>query len=276
MKPPTREEVQEANVRLHSLLADVYRETEPHFKPENVARVDAILAGLKARTAGRRLLDIGCGTGFVIDIAKRHFPVVRGIDITPAMLAKVDCGGGDVQVTEARSEQIPFADGSFDVCTAYAVLHHLHELGPTLREVFRVLRPGGVFYADLDPNHYFWEALRALPEGRYAAVVEREIDAVRNKDRELHEKFGVAPEILNRAERFKHGEGGFREETLRAELAAAGFADAEVGYNWFLGEGKVIHSPELRHAADALRSHLRELLPLSRHLFKYVQVVARR
>ena len=56
--------------------------------PKTKARVRARLQDLRAEFGGR-LLDIGCGTGFIIDLAADQFDDVRGIDLTPAMLARV-------------------------------------------------------------------------------------------------------------------------------------------------------------------------------------------
>jgi ubiquinone/menaquinone biosynthesis C-methylase UbiE len=275
----TRADVLNANIALHTQLADVYKETEPHYRPENQARVEAILTQLAGSRRDARLLDVGCGMGFIIDIAKRHFTGIDGIDITEAMLQRVDtsAAGCEITVRIAEVEALPFADNSYDAVTAYAVIHHLHSLKPAFEEIFRVLKPGGWFYTDTDPNFYFWDAMRALPEdGCYAPSVRREIDAVRHKDRELQEEFGVAPELLNMAEILKHDSGGFRAEELEALLREVGFREATVHYEWFVGEARVIHSADTTMAADQIRLVLNELLPLTRHLFKYLRIMARK
>jgi len=276
----TRTDVINANIALHTQLADVYRETEPHYRPENQARVEQVLKQIAGSGQTAKLLDVGCGMGFIIDIAKRHFAAIDGIDITEAMLQRVDTsseGCCNISVRIAEVEELPFADASYDAVTAYAVIHHLHSLKPAFEEIYRVLKPGGWFYTDTDPNFYFWEAMRNLPEeGDYAPSVRREIDAVRHKDRELQEEFGVAPELLNMAEILKHDSGGFRAEELEELLREVGFAEATVHYEWFVGEARVIHSADTAMAADQVRLVLHELLPLTRHLFKYLRIMARK
>jgi ubiquinone/menaquinone biosynthesis C-methylase UbiE len=273
----TKEEVRQANRALHAALADVYKQTEPHYKPENVRRVRGILADLQERTKGGSLLDLGCGAGFVIDIAKGIFPTIRGVDICEQMLSQIDTsthGKCDLEVRIATTENTPFDDNTFDVCTAYAVLHHLDALGPTFREAFRVLRPGGVLYTDLDPNARFWQALKQLPaNGKYSAIVRREIDAVLHKDQQLCDEFGIPPKLLHAAEHLKHDAGGFAEEELREALHRAGFRKIEVRYEWFLGEAHVTHS-QSEEVLLALRGYLQSLLPLSRHVFKYLLIFA--
>lgn len=278
MSGVSRQDVLKANIELHTQLAAVYKDTEPHYRPENRARVDAILRELAASGNGA-LLDVGCGMGFVIDLAKHHFRRIDGIDITEAMLERVDTTGTgcDIRVRVAEVEALPFADASYDVATAYAVIHHLHSLEPAFREICRVLKPGGWFYTDTDPNYYFWEALKGLPEqGAYAPFVAKEIEAVRHKDQELQDKFGVPTELLNIAEVLKHDSGGFKAEELEALLRKVGFSQAKVCYEWFLGEARVIHSADTQGSADQIRMMLNEMLPLTRHLFKYLRIMARK
>ena len=85
-----------ANQTLHTVLASSYNETEPHFRPENVAHVDRQLKKIANATNARRLLDLGCGTGFIINIAKKYVKEIDGVDVTEAMLQRVDRSGDAV------------------------------------------------------------------------------------------------------------------------------------------------------------------------------------
>src|SRR5437773_4758183 len=118
-----------ANIVYHSALAGSYDARQPHFRPENVSRVDAILRRLSEATGGRRLLDIGCGTGFVLNIAKAHFDDVVGVDATPAMLAKVNrvSSRGRVAVCRGDTGSLPFPTATLHACTASGSLHHLFD-----------------------------------------------------------------------------------------------------------------------------------------------------
>ena len=272
----SKENVLKANIEVHSRLVDVYKD-EPHFRPENVDRVKKILKSLKDHKDGRSLLDVGCGTGFIIDIAKEYFPVIRGVDITPAMLGKVntDCVDCDIQLQVADSAELPFADNTFDVCTCHAVLHHLHDISPTIKEIYRVLKPGGIFYSDLDPNYYFWEEIAKLsPDVQYSSIVEREIKAVLSKGEEIEAEYHVQKELLWAAEPLKHKGGGFKEEDMRSCCAEAGFTSVEIKREWFLGEGRIVNDEKTKDSAEIVRNLLHEMLPLSRHLFKYIGIVA--
>ena len=154
--------VHDANIAVHSRMADRYDAEEPHFRPENQAKVRQRLLGLRARVPGGKLLDVGCGTGFIIHLALGVFDEIHGVDITPAMMARVRIDKGNITLHRTPAETLPFADASFDAATAYSFLDHLEDQGAVLREVARVLRPGGVFYADLNPNRLFWKAVGAI------------------------------------------------------------------------------------------------------------------
>ncbi|OGL46804.1 MAG: hypothetical protein A2W05_05375 [Candidatus Schekmanbacteria bacterium RBG_16_38_10] len=270
----TKKDVVNSNIELHTSLADKYKE-EPHYRPENITKIREIIKMLKSKTGGESLLDVGCGMGFIIDIAKEYFKVIRGIDVTPAMLEKVDVeiSQCDVKVEIADADNLPFEGNFFDVCTAYAFLHHLHDIQPVLKEIYRVLKRGGIFYSGLDPNNYFWDAIKNLPQNKsYSDIVVREINAVLHKDDELEQQFKIKKEVLRTAEHLKHIEGGFTEDNLIENLKSVGFSDIVIKYDWFLGEGKYIHHDN--KTADIIRSYLEETLPLSSHLFKYISIYA--
>lgn len=277
----TGRDVAEANVALHTKLAESYQSCEPHFRPENVANVERKLTGVISATEGKRLLDLGCGTGFMIDIAKHHVEEIHGVDMTPAMLERVDTSGpAEITTHEADTGSFEVEESSFDVVTAYSFLHHLYELGPTLRTAATALKPGGRFYADLEPNRHFWDAIGALERhGDYDPVISREIEMVTYKDEDIEKQFGVEGEVFNLAEWGKSTRGGFHQDELRDELEDAGFTEIRFFYEWFVGQGLMLNDESTsREDAEARVAAIGELLgramPLSRDLFKYIGFVA--
>src|ERR1700722_20242537 len=162
MAPLSREEVLGANVEFHSQLADRFNDTQPYMLSQNKDRVRGILQGLAAAAPRASLLDIGCGTGFIIELALPMFDRIVGVDITPTMLEKVP-RNEKVELFLAEAERIPCEASTFGVATAYAVLQHVHAYEPVFRETFRCWAPGGVLYADESQNFYCAEALRSLP-----------------------------------------------------------------------------------------------------------------
>lgn len=281
MSTPLSQKVLEANVAVHSALAAHYQQSEPHFRPENVAKVERRLAALVQATRADSLLDLGCGTGFMIDIAKRHVRRIVGVDATPAMLERVDRSGpADIQVVHHDTGAYPADPGAFQLVTAYSFLHHLAELAPTFATAHRALAPGGLFYADLDPNRAFWESITRLERGgEYHPLVRREIETTVFKDEEIEAKFGVSRDVFSHAEYGKDVAGGFHEESLRDLLLATGFRHVEFHYHWFLGEAFLINSgaaprEELLRQAETVHEALQRALPVSRALFKYLGFVA--
>lgn len=273
----TDKQVVAANRALHAAAARHYRKSEPHFRPENVERVRSVVEQLSARTDRHRLLDVGCGTGFMLEIAAEFFDQLYGIDVTPEMLNQTNLEGFKKRpgLNRALANRLPFHNETFDMCTAHAVLHHLDELMPTIRECYRVLKQGGVFYSDLDPNARFWEALSQLPAGgNYCPAVEREVNAVLHKDTELAAEFHVDPAIVQNAEPLKHLSGGFDDVELIELFRAAGFTSCTVTFEWFLGEAAFINDPSRKAGGLAVRLYLNEMLPLTKHLFKYLSVRA--
>ncbi len=105
-------------------------------------------AGLKS---GLRALDIGCGTGSLTLLLKKLHPAVEvvGLDPDPKALAiakrKAQRAGLAIQLDQGFSDGLPYPDASFDRVFSSLMFHHLksEEKAATLREVRRVLRPGG-------------------------------------------------------------------------------------------------------------------------------------
>jgi ubiquinone/menaquinone biosynthesis C-methylase UbiE len=264
-------QVLDANVEVHTRMVERYDAEEPHFRPENQAKVRGRLEALRGRVPGGKLLDVGCGTGFIIHLAVGLFDEIHGVDITPAMMQRVKTDKGNITLHQSTAEAMPFADASFDAVTAYSFVDHVADQGALLREVARVLRPGGIFYADLVPSRLFWAALSALrPEDERAAsdIVRREADMVRENDKKVERQFGIPAELFRRAEPGKE-EGGVDPAAFRETALSAGFARCEVAFDWFLGQGTVMHGQSFADAAT-VEAYLRHVAPLADRLFKYV------
>ena len=98
-----------------------------------------------------RLLDIGCGTGTFAVLLKRRFPnlEITGLDPDPKALARAQRKASRAKLSlkfdQGYSNQLPYEARSFEHVTSSFMFHHLkrEDKEPTLREVVRVLKPGG-------------------------------------------------------------------------------------------------------------------------------------
>jgi ubiquinone/menaquinone biosynthesis C-methylase UbiE len=264
-------QVLDANLEVHTRMAERYDAEEPHFRPENQEKVRSRLKALRARVPGGRLLDVGCGTGFIIHLAVGVFDEIHGVDITPAMMQRVRTDAGNITLHQSPAETLPFPDAAFDAVTAYSFVDHVADQGALLCEVARVLKPGGTFYADLIPNRLFWQALSKLkPEGGrpYSDIVAREAEMVTANDKKVEQQFGIAANLFRRAEPGKE-HGGIDPAAFRGTALRSGFSACEASFDWFLGQGAVMHGQSF---ADAriVEAYLRRASPLADHLFKYV------
>lgn len=97
------------------------------------------------------LLDVGCGTGNSRRIYIDRCRSYTGIDLSPMMIEMARRRFPESQWRVANATELPFADSSFDVVAFSAVLHHIPDYSPALREGLRVLRPGGLAFS-FDPN----------------------------------------------------------------------------------------------------------------------------
>ena len=114
-------------------------------------RVEAVSRLLQGRIG--RALDVGAGRGIASYALGRAGFVVTALDpiqsnrrgsSDPQVAAEADLS---IEVVEEFSERLPFADASFDVVFARAVLHHTRDLNSACLEMHRVLKPGGIFIA---------------------------------------------------------------------------------------------------------------------------------
>lgn len=111
-------------------------------------KVEAALLGVVGEHAPRNLLDIGTGTGRVLQLFAPRIGFGLGIDLSREMLsvarANLDRTSlRNCQVRHGDMYHLPLPDGSFDAATMHNVLHFADDPGAALAEAARVLRPGG-------------------------------------------------------------------------------------------------------------------------------------
>jgi SAM-dependent methyltransferase len=136
----------------YDAIAEGYAEWwSPVHRPGTLALLDEVAQDVEA--GARRLLDVGCGTGAMAAAAVTRWPglEVDGVDASGGMLAIAareaaslhPAAQARLHFTRAAADRLPFADGTFDVAAAAFVLQLVPSRFRALREMRRVLRPGG-------------------------------------------------------------------------------------------------------------------------------------
>jgi ubiquinone/menaquinone biosynthesis C-methylase UbiE len=109
--------------------------------------VDDLEIDFLARFArGAEVLEVGCGTGLLLERIVRFARNAEGVDLSPGMLERARAR--DLRVREASATALPFADASFDVTCSFKVLAHVTNLERAICEMVRVTRPGGTIVAE--------------------------------------------------------------------------------------------------------------------------------
>jgi len=108
-------------------------------------------------SAGDRVLDLNTGTGVVARAAANKGAKVIGTDISRHLLSFAQSQPSKVEYIRAKSQELPLPDNSFDVVVSRLAFNHIDEVDAVVREITRVLKPGGyvaiverVFPNDLD------------------------------------------------------------------------------------------------------------------------------
>jgi demethylmenaquinone methyltransferase / 2-methoxy-6-polyprenyl-1,4-benzoquinol methylase len=135
------------------LPASSVREMFDRIAPVYDAMNRAMTAGLDRRwrretarlvvSSGDRVLDACCGTGDLALAAQGAGGVVTGLDFSERMLERARAKSSEIEWVQGDALALPFADASFDAATVGFGVRNLDDLERGLRELRRVLRPGG-------------------------------------------------------------------------------------------------------------------------------------
>ena len=125
-----------------------------------------LVLDLMGDLAGAHVLDVGCGDGALVCAAASRGAEATGVDPDPAMLdaarTRADKDGITAAFLEGRIERLPFPDASFDVVASITVLCFVSDASGALREMARVLRPGGRLVLGELGRWSLWAAIRRL------------------------------------------------------------------------------------------------------------------
>jgi len=152
-RPVTDAEARRASRGWWDADADAYQDEHREFLgeadfvwcPEGLREAEARLLG---EVRGRRVLELGCGAAAAARWLATEGAEVVGMDLSAGMLRHAVAGaartGVRVPLVQADAMALPFRDAAFNaVCTAFGAVPFVADSGAVMREVYRVLRPGG-------------------------------------------------------------------------------------------------------------------------------------
>jgi ubiquinone/menaquinone biosynthesis C-methylase UbiE len=135
-----------------------------------------------------RVLDVGCGNGYVLSRYAKGGAEVYGVDLTQAGIdlcrRRFELSGIRGSFTVGSAEDLPYPSDTFDVVCSMGVLHHTPDTPKAVDEIFRVLKPGGrlivMFYHRNSAKYRVNLFLRKLLQFRSIQQLVNEVDGLGN------------------------------------------------------------------------------------------------
>lgn len=155
-----REDVRQVAIDHHHDVAALFEDSYVTMARDRFAtaftygrhKVDVVLDHeLERLPRGAKVLDVGCGTGAYLTRFAKLGLVPTGIEPAEGMIERAVRDNPGVRIEHGVATSLPFEDASFDAVTSIEVLRYLHEadVRASVREMLRVLKPGGFFFVTL-------------------------------------------------------------------------------------------------------------------------------
>jgi SAM-dependent methyltransferase len=173
----------------------------------------------------RIAVDVGCASGVGMDVGTRQYDEVVGVDISLGNLKMVAERGYTAVL--ADSERLPFAEGSLDMVSCFAAMHHFPTPHNFTLSAHRCLREGGVLVTGADPSKaslHFGPLTSVIWDLR--KPVYRLLSRTGSKRFYMHSS--IRMQEVNDLAEIQRTEGGFSQEELRDMFAGAGFGGVKV------------------------------------------------
>lgn len=245
-----RKRVRDANLKVFERKKfEDYEQNPSIFDASRQQEIDEILR----RLGGERLVDIGCGTGNVLRLAKKYFRVCCGMDLSSNFMRELRRREGTLHLGVGEAEWLPYRSESFDAVSMYALLHHLVDYRTALREAHRVLKPGGALYIDHDPNYFFGRFYHIYYRLRYLG------------------RPGFGDNDTEASEWHHTRSGGLNPMRISEYLTGLGFRDVQVRF-------RITTNPALPRAFKLARTMMRALTRIYpfKSLYTHFCIIARK
>lgn len=129
------------SARGYDLAASFYDKKETYLNSFEKNKLLPLLSSIK----DKKVLDVGAGTGRLSIALAERGAVVTAFDISEKMLEILKRKNNKIETIVGDAESMPFADGAFDIVTAAFLIVHLKDPERFFDEVYRVLKPDGLF-----------------------------------------------------------------------------------------------------------------------------------
>ncbi|NJD76810.1 MAG: class I SAM-dependent methyltransferase [Candidatus Methanoperedens sp.] len=158
------------NAVAHNIIAEIYDSKHPEiYNQIEQGRLEQTIETLlnKLDKKNPRVLDLGSGTGNLSLKFLNKGCSVTACDVSQKsldILNKRAYNNSNLDLILLRDKKLPFENDSFDVVATYSVLHHIPDYLFTVKEMIRVLKPGGYIYIDHEANEDKWKSNALLKE----------------------------------------------------------------------------------------------------------------
>jgi ubiquinone/menaquinone biosynthesis C-methylase UbiE len=258
-----RAHVTRANVAYHDRLAETYDDRLGLFHPHVVAHMERLLEEdvfsriPEPRTA--RVLDLGCGTGYLEQFLVGRFEDITGVEVSGGMLEIARRKYPGVRFVQRDVYEFEIEPEGYDVILENALFHHLRDYDEIFERMIGGVRPGGVLFLGCEPNAFAHRLLAPLRSAYRALLPERRVEEVVRgfEDQPASPSGGCAGSAAETLEEIVeyHQRGGLSPGRFAQRLRARGFDEIRVVYPTICF---------LAHLQDTTRIPFPALLPFAR------------